>query len=235
MATEQQAPHAVVDSVKMPKLKIDNKKVAGINAFATAFATFFGFAVILTAISTFTKGKWTFNIPFLSPFLGSNLGAVESMLVVALLALTCAIIGLITVRKITDVEAMKKSWSCVAKVFGIFALIFCVNMVAVVIYSLLSLGRKSYELNQGRLWGSTFVANLILCAASAAMFFVSKKIADGETKYLSIMRFVAIGIASVAAVIAIVSLLVSFYSKSSSSYELEEGLDELQNLYNYFK
>ncbi len=244
MATEQTAAHAVhpaheaeshavVDSVKMPKIKIDNHKVADINAFATAFASFFGFATIIAAISTFTKGKWSFNIPFLGSFLGSNLGQTSSMLVVALLTLACAIIGLMTVRKITDAEAMKKAWSCVAKVFGVFVIIFCVDMVAVLIYSLLSLGRSKFAVSQGELWGSSFVANLILALASAAMFFVSAKIAKGETKYLSIMRFVAIGIASVATLMAVVSLLVSFYSKTPTT-EVEDAIDSLNDLYKYW-
>ena len=231
---EQQHGQAVVDQVKMPKIKIDNKSMAGINAFATAFASFFGFATIIAAIATFAK-KWSFNIPFLSNVFGSNLGQASSLLTVATLTLVCAIIGLLTVRKITDVESMKKAWGVVAKVFTIFLIIFVVDMVSIIIYSLLSLGRSKFEINQGTLWGSSFVANLILAAASGAMLFISSKIAKGETKYLSIMRFVAIGLASVAVLIVIIALLVGFYSKPSASSELEDAYSELENLYNYFK
>jgi hypothetical protein len=231
---EQQHGQAVVDQVKMPKIKIENKTIANINAFATAFATFFGFATIIAAIATFAK-KWSFNVPFLGNLFGSNLGQASSLLTVALLTLTCAIIGLLTVRKITDIEAMKKAWKCVSKVFVIFIIIFAVDMVSIVLYSLLSLGRSKLEINQGILWGSSFVANLILAAASCAMYFISSKIAKGETKYLSIMRFVAIGLASVAVVITIVALLVGFYSKPSVSSEIDDAYSELENLYNYFK
>ena len=154
---EQQHGQAVVDQVKMPKIKIDNKSMAGINAFATAFASFFGFATIIAAIATFAK-KWSFNVPFLSNVFGSNLGQASSLLTVAILTLVCAIIGLLTVRKITDVESMKKAWGVVAKVFTIFLIIFVVDMVSIIIYSLLSLGRSKFEINQGTLWGSSFVA-----------------------------------------------------------------------------
>ena len=182
---EQQHGQAVVDQVKMPKIKIDNKSMAGINAFATAFASFFGFATIIAAIATFAK-KWSFNVPFLSNVFGSNLGQASSLLTVAILTLVCAIIGLLTVRKITDVESMKKAWGVVAKVFTIFLIIFVVDMVSIIIYSLLSLGRSKFEINQGTLWGSSFVANLILAAASGAMLFISSKIAKGETKAINI-------------------------------------------------
>lgn len=227
---EEQHGQAVVDQVKMPKIKIDNKKMAGINAFATAFASFFGFTTIIAAIAVFAK-KWSFNVPFLGNLFGSNLGQASSLLTVALMTLVCAIIGLITVRKITDVESMKKAWSCVAKVFVIFLIIFTVDMISIIIYSLLSLGRSKLEINQGTLWGSSFVANLILAAASGAMLFISSKIAKGETKYLSIMRFVAIGLASVAVLIVIIALLVTFYSKASATSELEDAYNELYNLF----
>ncbi|MBQ8157156.1 hypothetical protein IJ102_02085 [Candidatus Saccharibacteria bacterium] len=227
---EQHSGQSIVDQVKMPKLKIDNKKLAGINAFTTAFATFFGFTAIMAAISSFTKGDWSFNVPFVGTFLGSNLGQVSTVLVVALLALVCAIIGLMTVRKITNLEAMKKSWHCVSKVFLVFAAIFCVNLIGVMLYSLLSLGRKSTEVSQATLWGSNFVANLILMAASCAMYFVSTKIAHGETKYLSVLRFVAIAVAVVAVVIVVVSLLVGFYAKGSSS-----SYDSMNDVYDYFR
>ena len=59
------------------------------------------------------------------------------------------------------------------------------------------------------------------------------KIAKGETKYLSIMRFVAIGIASVATLMAVVSLLVSFYSKTPTT-EVEDAIDSLNDLYKYW-
>ena len=211
MSKEEKAASSVVDSVKLPKIKIDNKKATAINAFATAFACFFGFSAVMSAISNFTDGKWGFNIPFLGAFLGSNLGPVDNSLVISLAALLCAVIGMATVRKVVSVDAMKQSWQKVAKVFAVVGAIFCVDLVAIALYSLLSIGRKDYGFSQGALWGSNFVSNLLLACASIAMCFISGKIAKGDAKYLSVMRFVALGIAIAGFAMIFISLIVNLH------------------------
>jgi hypothetical protein len=67
--------------------------------------------------------------------------------------------------------------------------------------------------------------------------FIAHAIANGKTTALSVMRFVALGVASVACVLVLVSTIVNFYNKkttpsidsgSSSSSSLDEWLNLLK-------
>ena len=73
MTESHQAP--VVAPVKMPKLKVDHKSLAGVNAWSIALACFFGFAGVFAAIAAFTvkaKTPWSFSMPVLTGLLGAN-------------------------------------------------------------------------------------------------------------------------------------------------------------------
>ena len=209
-----EAAKPVVEPVKAPKMKMPAASLAKMNAWAIAGATFFGYCAIFSAIAGFTKGKWTFALPFFSRFFGSNAG-VPSLILAVLFAVLFAVFALVTINKITDAETTKKTWGCISKTFLAFCVVYVIDMVGIVIYSLLSLGRKYFD--QGDLWLSSFLPTVILCAGSLGMFFIAKAIAAGKMSMLRMMSFIAIGIASAAFILVFIQTLVNFYGGKKAS------------------
>lgn len=224
------ATQPVVDPVKMPKVQADNKVIASVNAISMALATFMGWMTIWAAIASFTKKGWGVGIPFTGILFGANSGYVGTIFATGLLTVLFAVIGLITARKITDINAMKNSWKCVRNLFVVIAGLEVFKMIALAIYALMGIGEKS-GVDQGYLWLNGFLSNTLAAAAAVAVVFIANAIAAGKTQVLSIMRFIALGVASVALIIAVVSTLVGFYSKkSSSSYsDYSDALDSAKS------
>ena len=125
---------------------------------------------------------------------------------------------------------MKNSWKCVRNLFVVIAGLEVFKMIALAIYALMGVGEKS-GVEQGYLWLNGFLSNTLAAAAAVAVVFIANAIAAGKTQVLSIMRFIALGVASVALIIAVVSTLVGFYSKkSSSSYsDYSDALDSAKS------
>jgi len=215
----------VVDPVKMPKIKINKQKIAQLNAWSIALAVFLGWSAIFAAIAGFTRGDWSFSIPFFGRFMGSNAG-VPTILLTALFALIFGIIGIVTLKKVTDVEATRAAWGCISKVFFAFMFIYIVDMIGVVLYSLMSLGRADdLTFDQGTLWLCSFLPTVICFIGAAAIWFIGKQISEGKTTFLRIASLVAIGIASVAFVLVFIQQLVSYYSKPKSSLDRVKDSD----------
>ena len=220
----------VVEPVKMPKIKIEHKKLATINAFAIALAMFLGYCTIFAAISGFTK-KWDFAIPFFGRFMGTN-AAVPTSLLAALFAVVFAIFGFVSLGKVTDAEATKKSWDLVSKVFFGFVIVYIVDMIAIVIYSLLSIGRgKSFD--QGNFWLDSFLSTVICCVGAGVMAYIGKQIAAGKTSLLRIASLAATALAIIGFIIVFIQILVNFYGeKSKSSYDTyREATDSFYDLF----
>ena len=229
MAESNQKP--VVEPVKMPKIKIEHKKLATINAFAIALAMFLGYCAIFAAISGFTK-KWNFAIPFFGRFMGTNAGVPISLLT-ALFAVIFAIFGFVSLGKVTDAEATKKSWNLVSKVFFGFVIVYVVDMVAIAVYSLLSIGRGKY-FDQGNFWLDSFLSTVICCAGAGVMAYMGKQIAVGKTSLLRIASLIATALAIIGFIIVFIQILVDFYGdKSKGSYDsYREATDSLYDIFN---
>lgn len=204
---------AVVDPIKMPKMKVSGSTIAKLNSWAIAGAIFFGYATIFAAIAAFTK-KWSFGIPFIGVIFGNNTGSVSLMLLTALATVALSVFAIVTIGKITDAEALKKSWHCIANTFLGIAVVYVIDMIGIIMYSLMSIGRKSFD--QGDLWLSSFLPCVILCAGAVAMHFIAKSIAAGKTAILRVLSIVAISVAAVALVLVFIAHMVNFYGKSST-------------------
>lgn len=230
MDAKSQPKGAVVEPIKIPKMnmKIAGDKAAGINAFAISFAVFFGAMAIFSAIAGFTKGDWTFNIPLIGAAF-ANVG-LASALITGLLAVVFAVIGLMTIGKITDKAALVKSWTMVSKVFFVLTCIYVVSMVGLALYSLFALGKKG--LDHGDLWLSSFLPNLITALVAGVMAYLAKMIAAGKTATLRMLSAVATGIASVGLILVIIQTLVGFYGGTSSSSSSGYG-DYYQDILDY--
>ena len=215
----------VVDPVKMPKLKMDKHKIATLNAWSIALAIFLGWSAIFAAIAGFTKGDWNFSIPFFGKLMGSNT-EVPLIITTALFALVFGIFGFLTLKKVTDAEATKKAWGCISKVFLAFVFVYVVNMIGIVLYSLMSLGRtEDYNFDQGVLWLSSFLPTVICCVGAAAIVYMGKMISAGKTNVLRIASMIAGGIAVVAFILVFIQQLVSFYSKPESALDKVKNTD----------
>ena len=224
---------SVVEPVKMPKVKADNKLIAGINAASITLACFLGWMTMFAAIAGFTKKGWAVGVPIMGTILGANTYYLDTAFITGILTVIFAVIGLLTARKITDINAMKSSWKVARNAFIVIAGIEIVKMIGLAIYSLLGVGDKT--LPQGYLWLNGFLSNTLAAAAAVGLVFIADAIAKGKTQVLSVMRFVALGIASVACVLVFVSTLIGFYGKksstSSSSSSADSSLDTLLNLF----
>jgi hypothetical protein len=210
------ATQPVVDPVKMPKVQADNKVIATVNAVSMTLATFMGWMTIWAAIASFTKKGWGVGIPFAGLLLGANASYLGTIFACGLLTVLFAVIGLITARKITDINAMKDSWKCARNFFILVAAIEVVKMISLAIYSLCGIGEKS-GVEQGYLWLNGFLSNSLAALAATGIAFIAHAIANGKTAVLSVMRFVALGVAAVACILVFVSTIVNFYNKKSSS------------------
>ena len=229
------ATQPVVEPVKMPTIKkADNKTIAAINAISTSLACFLGWMTIFAAIASFTK-KWGFSIPLVGWIFGNNFsnfsGTVSiTLLATGLLTVLFSVIGLITARKLTDVDAMKCSWKTIRNAFVIIAGVEIFKMIALAIYALCGLGKKA-GVDQGDLWLNGFLTNTLAALGAAAIAFIANMIAAGKTQVLSIMRFVALGIAGAALIITVIATFVGFYAKKSAVESLYDDSDS-SSLYN---
>jgi len=226
---------AVVDPVKMPKVKADNKLIAGINAISMSLACFMGWMAIFAGIAHFTNKGWTVGIPFSGLIFGANIGWGSTMFIAGIGAVLFSVIALISAGKITDIDAMKGAWKWVRNVFIVIAAVEVVKMIATAIYSLCGIGDKS-GVQQGYLWLNDFLSNTLAAMAAVGIAFVGHFISKGKTQVLSVMRFVALGIASVGCVLVFVSTIVKFYNKpsiksssGSSSGNSSYSIDDLLN------
>ena len=230
------ATQPVVEPVKVPKVKADNKLIAGINAASLTLATFAGFMAIFAGIAHFTTKGWFVEIPVLNVFFGTNVSYTAVAFISGIASVLLAVVGLITAGKITDINAMKGAWKCARNVFIAVAAIEVIKMVSIAIYALCGIGEKS-GVEQGYLWLNDFLSNTLAALAATGIAFIAHFIAAGKTSVLSVMRFVALGIASVGCVLVFVSTIVRFYNKpgksssSSSSSSSSYGLDDLYNLF----
>ena len=208
----------VVDPVKMPKIKTSAKTLACLNTWALAFASFVGFFGIFLAISLFTKGKWSFQpaITTIIPFGAggaSMASSVAFILFTALLALGLGIYGIITIGKITDAEALKKSWKNVFRTLLFITGVYAVHMIALVITSLVMIGKSSGIGNttQKVIWLNHFLPSTLMGLAAVALAFLAKSIAGGKTANARIASFLGIGIAGVGFILTFIALMVFIY------------------------
>jgi hypothetical protein len=223
--THQSAP--VVKPVQAKKLKIDGKKVAYYNAFATSFAIFFGVAVLFNAIGILIttqakKASWSFGIPLSSIFASWDISYVPNVVLFAFLALALAIFGLLSINKITDAEALKKAWKCNSKVFFLLAGLYGVAALATCVYALMYI-KKGAGPTQKSLWLNGFIPTLVMGGVSAFIGAISKSIANGKTALVRVMAYIAISIASVSFIMMFIEELVDIHSKKSSALDTIEN------------
>ncbi|MDR2336799.1 MAG: hypothetical protein LBE03_01705 [Candidatus Nomurabacteria bacterium] len=222
-------PAPVVPNVQLPKLAMPQKSLATLNAFSIAFSVFFGAISIFGAIADFAE-KWSFGIPVIGSF--NITGIVPTVFITAFMAVVFGVIGLLTVRKITDAEALKASYGKAAGFFTILSIIFTSIVVATIFYALFALGKKSGVV-QKDLWLSGFLPALLVAITSITSTIFTKQVAAGKTALLRIFSFVALGVAGIGFILVIISTLVGFYGESSSSYDYDDIYDTYRNLLNY--
>jgi MFS family permease len=212
-------PEPVVPNVQMPKLTAPQGLLATLNAFSITLAAFFGINSIFGAIAHFTKSAkepWSFGVPVIGNF---SIAGVPTLFLAAFISVVFGLIGILTLKKITDAEVLKKSYAKVSAFFAIVSVILTSIAVGTIIYALLALGEKS-GVDQGDLWLSGFLPALILAVASVVATIIAKQVAAGKTAILRIFSLIALGVAVLGFILVVISTLVNFYGKkTSSSYD----------------
>lgn len=216
-ATQESAP--VVKPVQAKKIKVDGKKVAYFNTFALSFATFFGVALLFNSIGCLivhTSKKtlpmgWYFDIPFINNILSWDItSGLDGHVLLGVLVLVLAIAGLVTVNKITDADALKKSWCVSAKVFTAIALLFGISAITTAIYSLMII-KEGCGKAEGSLWLNGFLPTAIMGGTSFGIAAISKAIANGKTALVRVMSYIAISVASFAFILMFIDQMVQLH------------------------
>jgi MFS family permease len=224
MESKPSSTNSVVEPFSMPKMKLSSEKAAILNAFTLSFAAFFGFLSIFAAIAGFTNGDWLFSIPVISSIF---INFIPVVFITALLSLVFSILGILTLKKITDKKDLVKPWHCVAKIFLTLAVIYGVSLVAFALYSLLGVGKKSV-VNHKSLWLNGFLPNLIAGIAAGIICWFAKQIAAGKIALLRTFSMITVMVASLSFILVIISTLVTFYPSNSSNGS------QYDNIYNDF-
>ena len=210
------ANNRVVAELKTPKVNMSGAGVARFNAFALSFAAFFGVMSIFSAVAGMTDGSWSFSVPVIG-ILFSNISATAISIATAILAVLLGVLGIVTINKITDAVALKKSWECTAKIFCFISVFYLVSTLSVALYSLLGAG--SDYIDHEYLWLSCFLPNLIITLMAGGMFFFANAIAKGKTELLRILSIVATVIAGLGLILILTNTLLDLYGDSSNSID----------------
>jgi hypothetical protein len=221
-------PAPIVPNVQLPKLTMPQEPLATLNAFSIALSIFFGAISIFGAIASFAE-KWSFGIPIISPF---NIAGIPAVFITAFIAVVFGVIGLFTVGKITDAEALRTSYSKAGGFFTILSIIFTSIAIATIFYALFGLGKKSGVV-QKTLWLNGFLPAILVAITTIASTIFTKQVAAGKTALLRLFSFISLGVAVIGFILVTISTLVGFYGESSSSYDYDDIYNSYQNLFNY--
>lgn len=228
----QPQPSSIVEPMAIPKIELSSDKATALNAFALSFAAFFGFMTIFAAIAGFTEGSWVFNVPLIGYAL-ANVGFASVAFISALISVAFGIIGILTLKKITDRNSIVKPWNAVSKVFLTLTIIYGVSMLALAIYALMGVGKTS-GVSQKGIWLFNFLPNFITGLGAFAIYFLAKQIAAGKTALLRIFSLISLIAAGLGFILIMIQTLVGFYgnkkssSSSSSGYDYSDILDMLR-------
>lgn len=223
--TQEQQPN-VFSAPANPVADISQKSLAALNAISMALSSLFGIFAIFKAIADFTRGEWLFSVPFFGIFNESP----SSTLYFGVIAILLAVIALITSKKITDAKAVGEAHKVIAPIFYVISALVGASLITIVFYSLFALGAKSVD--QGSLWLNNFLPAFILTGVVFAVAFISSKIAAGKIALANILKFVSLGAAGVGLILAVISTLVGFYGKTSSSSIYDSVYDDYSDVLN---
>jgi hypothetical protein len=173
------------------------------NAFSLVYAVEVGLLAVYVAIRALIEGGATGGVMAYIPlWLGLSAGAF-------------GLIALLTVKKITDHELLKKAYNIVAAFVLVGAVLAMTGAVGVMLFSLFAVGVGAI---QGVLWLDLFLPMFAVAAVATGLLAVAKKIAGGMIKLLPIMTYVIFAIAGIALILAIVATFVGLYGGSGSYY-----------------
>ena len=223
----QTQPNTRPYETSMKSINLDSEKTTKINVFSICFALFFGIMLIISTISLFTKGKWSFSFPFPTSILTTNMYDARSMYFsLAISAVFFGVISIITAKKSTsDQESVQRTWKTASILFLIFGIIYAVNMVSLAIYALMGVGDKS-GLDHEELWLNSVLPSFIIAAINFGISVIANLISKGKAFLIKIMSIVTTSIAGIALILIIIYIFTNFYGKSSSYYDYSDYLDK---------
>lgn len=218
---ETQKSESVTKSIKAKKLKIDNRKIAIFNAFATSFAIFFGtillFNIMTLIFDAVTGARLQFSVPFMSIFVGWDVAyGLPSTLLFAGMALACGIFSVVSMSKNTNAEAIGKTWKYNLFIFAALTVLYVLSAILVCFYSFLTIGKGAGPF-QLSLWLSGFLPTVVTGCIAAFIVMMSWSIVKGKTKFTNIMNIIAVSVSALAFLIIAIAMTIAFHSSSSSA------------------
>jgi hypothetical protein len=173
------------------------------NAFSLVYAVEVGLLAVYVAIRALITGGAAGGVMAYVPlWLGLSAGVF-------------GLIALLTVKKITDQELLKKAYNIVAAFVLAIGVLAATGAVGAMLFSLFAVGVGAI---QATLWLDMFLPMLCVAGVAVGFLVIAKKIASGMTKMLPVVAYVIFGIAGIALILAIVATFVGLYGGSSSYY-----------------
>jgi len=171
------------------------------NAFSIFYAVEAGVIAVVLGIKALTTGGAAGAVLAYMPFwFGFS-------------AVIFGLIALLTTKKITDQELLRKAYGVVAAFLLIEAVLAVAAAVAAMLYALFALGTSSSI--QQAMWLNVFLPALGIAAGATLFAFIAKKIYDGQTKLISILSYVILGVAGLALILTIIAIFTGLYGGRS--------------------
>jgi hypothetical protein len=190
------------DKTPVQKKSLPQSGLAAINAFSLIYAVEAGLYAVVFGIIALTQGR-------------VGAGTAYPTLLIGISALVFGLLAFLTMKKITDKEAVKKAYGVAAVVLLIQTVLLASLTVGTALYALFSVGVGSI---QGGLWLNGFLPLLGATVVSAGLLVAAKKAYDGlASKILPIMIYVALGVAGLGILLATIATFVGWYGSGGSS------------------
>ena len=181
-SSKEDFQHVVKKSkTKIPK--IPEIATVALNAFSTVYAVAFGLIALYAAIAALIHTGSYYAGPFGGSLMSSLAGA--TILGAFPYAVSAVIFGLIanwTLRKITNVDYVKKAYGIATAITSVATVILGSTMISVILLAIIGAGNGSSY--QGFIWGDMFVPALIATVVAAGMAFAFSKISSGKLEIL---------------------------------------------------
>ncbi|MCL2001889.1 hypothetical protein FWG76_00590 [Candidatus Saccharibacteria bacterium] len=191
--------------------KIGQKGLVKGLALSLMAGSIFAGLSIATSVAMFARVTPTLVSPF--GLLFSGIPPLLMWISFGLAAILLAIVPFIVVKKITDGDAVKESFSTASRVLWAVAALNAFLAFATLFISLFSAGiegisESAAEAMQKQYWLGTFVPVFMAAGVNAASAFFVGNIAKGKMALMNTFKIVNIGIAGLAIVMMLVANMV---------------------------
>lgn len=222
----------VVKKMKASKKQIDGSRAAYINAISLVLSLLFGVISIFMGVSEFTE--WN----FVDSLVLSGLFAFPA-LTFCLFGITCAVLGILSVNKITNKKSFENIWKVIYKIFFGLGIFKAIDVVSVVVYALMAISPNS-GINQSNLWLNQFLPRFILFLIYLGIACFAKKVLLGKTVLVRIFGIIAAILSGIGCLLVMIGVFTNLYDGQVEQRGYSDYIDEynqeidIEDFYNEF-